>query len=92
MRSCEARRRRVRLRDPLCTARLPDGTVCGRPTTEAHHWYSHAAGDLRERDEHMQGVCSDCHSAAHRWPGRFPPGLAADRPFRLDLSDWPRRP
>lgn len=89
--STDLRRARVRRRDPLCTAVLPDGSQCKKDTEEAHHWFRREAGDLREREEHMQGVCSSCHADAHRWPGRFPPDLPLNEPFRLDVSGWPRR-
>ena len=91
IRSVAARSARVREQDPKCTAYKPDGTVCGDPTGEAHHWYP-KGNDRREKEEHMQGVCADCHGDAHRWIGRFPPDLAEDMPFRLDVPNWPRRP
>lgn len=88
--SVEARKRRVRFRDPQCTAFRPDGGLCKAEPTEAHHWFPRES-PLREREEHMQGVCTNCHAAAHRWPGRFPPNRLPDEPFRLDVQGWPRR-
>lgn len=87
------RRKKVRARDPYCTA-VHDGVVCNRPTDHAHHLYRRELPVpdhlLRNKIENMCGVCRECHDLAHRWDTRdsFPPTLPLSDPHDLTKPGW----